>query len=120
MKRRGLKFYQRGRARLANAAAAAAAPRIYHVQYCVLSCSVPTVSVVLLPVGVISANGIQHFLPLLDNAIGYSIPKPMRITACILECVIVTGLFVGLPFMLTPRGTVFEHGICLSLPQWMK
>ena len=36
---------------------------------------------------------------------------------CFWECVIVTGLFVSLPFILTPRGTVFEHGICTSLDE---
>ena len=54
---------------------------------------------------------------LYDTVFIESFSKRVRLVLCVWESLIVTGLFVGLPFLLTPRGTVFEHGICSSLTQ---
>ena len=43
--------------------------------------------------------------------------RSSRVLCCIWESVIVTGVFVSLPFLLTPHGTVFEHGIWSSLAE---
>jgi hypothetical protein len=45
------------------------------------------------------------------------IPKSGRVLGCFWESAIVTGVFVSLPFLLAPRGTVFEHGLCSSLAE---